>query len=88
VRLPFFLALLVVASALGVINAQHSSRKLYSALDKTKAQSLQLDAELERLVVDQRALANPQRIEQVARRLGMQPVTAARTLVVQLDGAR
>lgn len=87
-RLPLFLALLVVASALGVINAQHSSRKLYSALDKARAQSLQLDAELERLVVEQRALANPQRIEQVARRLGMQPVTAARTLVVQLDGAR
>ena len=83
-KLQLFFVALLAASALGVINAQHSSRKLYAALDKARQQTILLDAEFERLRVAQRGLANPQRIEQVARRMGMQPVTPGRTVVVQL----
>ncbi len=82
------LALSVAASAMGVINMQHQSRKLFAANERAVSQLRQLDAELEMLVVEQRKLASPQRIEQVARtRLSMQPVTAARTLNVVYSGA-
>jgi cell division protein FtsL len=77
------MVLCIALSAMGVINYQHQSRKLYAANERAVAQSHQLDAELESLVVQQRKLATPQRIEQVARtRLGMQPVTAGRTINV------
>jgi cell division protein FtsL len=83
------LALCVGASAMGVITMQHQSRKLFAANERAVSQLRQLDAELEMLVVEQRKLASPQRIEQVARtRLAMQPVTAARTLNVVYSNAR
>lgn len=81
--LSILLVLLVAVAGMAVVNTQHSSRKLYAATERAVGQLRQLDAELEVLVVQQRRLASPQRIEQVARtRLAMQPVTAARTLNV------
>jgi cell division protein FtsL len=81
--LSMLLVILVATSAMAVVNTQHSARKLYAASERAVGQLRQLDAELEVLVVQQRKLASPQRIEQVARtRLAMQPVTAARTLNV------
>ncbi len=86
--LSIVLVLLLAASAMAVVNTQYSSRKLYAATERAVGQLRQLDAELEVLVVQQRKLASPQRIELVARtRLAMQPVTAARTLNVVYSAA-
>lgn len=77
------LILALAASAMAVVNFQHQSRKLYAANERAVGQLRQLDAELEALVVQQRKLAAPQRIEVLARtRMSMQPISAARTLTV------
>jgi cell division protein FtsL len=83
------LALAVLFSALGVVNMQHRARLLYAANERAQAESRQLDAEHEEWIVQQRVLANPQRIEQTARlKLGMQPATPARTINAQIAEVR
>jgi cell division protein FtsL len=84
--ITILMVLSIALSAMGVINYQHQARKLFAANERAVTQSHQLDAELEGLVVQQRKLATPQRIEQVARtRLGMHPVTAGRTVNVTFN---
>jgi cell division protein FtsL len=88
-KLSLLLVVLMVLCSLGVITTQHNARKLYAANDRAANESRQLDAEYERMVVAVRVLANPQRIESTARtRLAMQPVSAARTINVQVQEVR
>ena len=80
IRLNLVLLVAVLASALYLVNVQYESRRLYSALDKARAEGRKLESDGERLQVDKRAQARPQRIEKLAKdELQMRSVTPAIT---------
>jgi cell division protein FtsL len=79
-RLNLVLLLTVLASALYLVHVQYQSRRLYTELERANAQGRQLDTERDRLQVERRAQATPQRVERLAReRLQMRPPTPAIT---------
>lgn len=66
-----FLAL-VVLSALGVVSAQHESRKLVTEYERERTRMQQLDVEWGQLQLEQGTWAAHARIERIAReQLGM-----------------
>ena len=80
VRLNLVLLLAVLASALYLVNVQYESRRLFSDLDKARAQARRLEAEKERLQVEKRAQATPLRVESLAKdKLQMRSTTPAIT---------
>ena len=82
-RLNLFLLLAVLASALYVVRIQYESRRLYVELEKASAQSRKIETDRERLQVEKRAEATPQKIEKLARdRLQMRTATPAITQYV------
>jgi len=82
-RLNLVLVAGVVVSALYLVNVQHESRKLYSALDRAKSQALKLEVEKEKLLVERRTQAAPARIEPLAKeRLQMRAANPAITTYV------
>ena len=82
-RLNLFLLLAVLASALYVVRIQYESRRLYVELEKAGAQSRKIETDRERLQVEKRAEATPQKIEKLARdRLQMRTATPAITQYV------
>ena len=88
IRLNLVLLLAVLASALYLVNVQYESRRLYSALDKSRAEGRRLESENERLQVDRRAQARPLRIEKLAKEeLQMRSVTPAITHYVSRSQA-
>lgn len=83
-RLNLFLVLLVVLSALYLVNVQYESRRLYSELDRARSQGHKLDVDNERLQLEKRSQATSARIELLARtRLQMRPVNPAITVYVE-----
>ncbi len=89
IRLNLVLLLAVLASALYLVNIQYESRRLYSALDKARAEGRRLESENERLQVDRRAQARPLRIEKLAKDdLQMRSVTPAITHYVHRSQAQ
>ena len=88
IRLNLVLMAGVLASALYLVNVQYESRRLYSALDKARAESHRLEAENERLQVERRGQATPLRVEKLAKeQLHMRATTPAITHYVTLGGA-
>ena len=80
IRLNLVLLLAVLASALYLVNVQYDSRRLFSELDKSRAQGRRLEVDKERLQVEMREQATPMRVERLAReRLKMRSVTPAIT---------
>ena len=89
IRLNLVLLLAVLASALYLVNIQYESRRLYSALDKARAEGRRLESDNERLQVDRRAQARPLRIEKLAKDdLQMRSVTPAITHYVPRSQAQ
>ncbi len=87
-RLNLVLLLGVLLSALYLVNVQYESRRLYSDLDRAKAQALKLAAENERLQVEKRAQATSARIESLAKsKLQMRAATPAVTSYVSYAAA-
>lgn len=83
IRLNLMLLLAVLVSAFYLVHTQYESRRLYTALDRAKAQALRLEAEHEQLQVQKRADATPARVQQLAiRQLQMRPVTPGITQYV------
>jgi cell division protein FtsL len=81
------LIVLAVASALGVASSQHEVRKLHSALEREQTREQNLRVEWGRLQIEQSTLADPRRVEGVARgRLGMVSPDAGKIIV--LEGGR
>ncbi len=90
-RLTFVLVMAILASALYLVNVQYESRKLFTALDKARAEAHRLESEHERLQVEKRAQITPLRLEKLAKeRLQMRTVTPAITNYVtyKADEAR
>ena len=77
-RLNVVLLLAVLASAIYLVHTQYESRRLFTELDRAVAEARRLETEHQRLQVEKRAQATPQRIEVMAReRLQMKPATPA-----------
>ncbi len=83
IRIDAILVALVVASALGVISAQHQARKLYSELEREQARARALEVEWGQLQLEQSTWAAHARVEKLAReKLGMNLPAPGRVLVV------
>lgn len=84
------LLIVVIACALGVITAQHQSRKLFVDLEGERAAAQKLDTEWTQLQVEQGTWATNKRVEAVASRaLGMRAPDASSTVVITVEeGAR
>ena len=84
-RVNFLLLLVAVACALGVITAQHKSRKLFVDLEAGQAAAKRLDEEFTQLQLEQGTWATNQRVEAVAARsLGMRLPEPGATRVITL----
>ncbi|HWR76104.1 MAG TPA: cell division protein FtsL [Thiobacillus sp.] len=71
-RLNLILALLLVACALAVIQAQHRSRTYFVELERLKKQARVLDEQWGQLQLEQSTWANLARVDTLARtRLGL-----------------
>lgn len=71
-KLVIILAMLVLASSLGVVYAKHETRKLFVELDSLKKERDEMNIEWGRLQLEQSTLATHGRIERAAKkRLGM-----------------
>jgi cell division protein FtsL len=82
-RVGMLLVAAVVTSALGVVSAQHQSRKLYSEFEREQARAHQLEVEWGQLQLEQSTWASLARVEAIAReRLGLSEPSPGRILVV------
>ncbi len=87
-RVNLLLLAVAVACALGVITAQHKSRKLFIDLEAGQAEAKRLDEEFTQLQLEQGTWATNKRVEAVASRsLGMQLPEPGSTRLVTLDAA-
>jgi cell division protein FtsL len=85
-RFSMLLTVLLVASALSLVNAQYEARRLFIELERAQASARALDIEWSQLQLDQSTLGKHARIEASARSdLGMVPVTAARTQYLNVE---
>lgn len=82
-RLNLILAALIVASALGVVAAQHKSRKLVTEIEREQERMRALEVEFGQLQLEQSTWAAHARIEKIAReRLAMRAPVAGQVLAV------
>lgn len=82
-RINLVLLLAVVLSAVYLVNVQYESRRLFTELDKARAEEHHLSSEYDRLQVEKRAQATSARVERLAReRLQMRLVLPAITTYV------
>lgn len=83
-RLDALLVALAVASALGVVAAQHQARKLFTALEREQTRAHALEVEWGQLQLEQSTWAAHGRVEKLARdKLGLRPPTPAQMVVLE-----
>ena len=78
----FLLGVVLVASALGLVNAQYRTRTLFVELDRAQQRTAALEADGNRLRVDHARNAQPAAVEAAARRLGLKPIDARETVFI------
>lgn len=84
IRVDAVLVALVVASALGVVAAQHQSRRLYAAYEREQSRAQALEVEWGQLQLEQSTWATHGRVEKLAReKLGMRQPPQGQVLVVE-----
>lgn len=84
-RLNFVLMIAVVASGLLLVHSAYDARRLFTAIDRAKAEAARLEADSQRLQAERHAQATNLRVEQVAReRLKMRTITPAVTQIAEL----
>ena len=84
IRADAVLVALVVASALGVVAAQHQSRRLYAAYEREQSRAQAIEVEWGRLQLEQSTWATHGRVETLAReKLGMRQPPQGQVLVVE-----
>jgi cell division protein FtsL len=75
---------LAAVSALGVISAQHETRKLHNALEQEQTRAQNLEVEWGRLQIEQSHLVEHRRVEEGARvRLGMASPSTGQILALE-----
>jgi cell division protein FtsL len=88
-RLNSALAALIVASALGVVAAQHQSRKLVTEIEREQGRMRALEVEFGQLQLEQSTWAAHARIERIAReRLAMRAPATGQILAVEAPAAK
>ncbi|MEP6608813.1 MAG: cell division protein FtsL [Burkholderiaceae bacterium] len=85
--IPLLLGLLLFASALALVTAQHRSRSLFIDLERSQLDGKRLDVEFERLRIEQARLSQPAHVESEARKIGLKPIDASRTVFLNLPAA-
>jgi len=80
------LGVILVASAFGLVTVQYRTRALFVELDRAQQRALALEAEGNRLRVDQARNAQPAAVEAAARRLGLKPIDAKETVFLPSAG--
>lgn len=65
-RINFFLALILIVCALGVVTAQHKARKLFVEWQKEQETTRQLDIEWGQLQLEQSTWAMHARVEKIS----------------------
>lgn len=84
VRIDAVLVALVVASAFGVISAQHQARKLYAEFEREQLRGQDLEVEWGQLQLEQSTWAAHARVEKLAQeRLQMRLPETGQVLVVE-----
>lgn len=84
IRADAFLVSIAVASALGVVAAQHQARKLHAEYEREVVRAHQLEVEWGQLQLEQSTWAALSRVEAAAReRLGMRAPVAGSLIVVE-----
>ena len=79
-RVNLLLAAGLIGSSLLLVNSAYETRRLFSALERAKADQRQLDSEYKRLDAERQVQSTHLRVERVAReRLQMRTVTPAVT---------
>ena len=86
--LVLLLGVLLFASSMGLITAQHRARGLFVELERAQAASKGLEAEGDRLRIELGRNAQPASVESVARRLGLQPIEPAHVVYLPQPSAR
>ena len=77
------LALAASLSAIGVVYARHEARREFVELTRLEAERDELDIEFGRIKLEQATWAESNRVEQVARELGMAFPGADQTVVIR-----
>jgi cell division protein FtsL len=84
IRADALLVTLVVASALGVVAAQHQARKLFSELEREQTRAHGLEVEWGQLQLEQSTWAAHARVEKIAReRMRMRPPAPGQVIAVE-----
>jgi len=80
-------ALLLFASALGLVTAQHRTRSLFVDLERTQQAAKQLDVDYERLTIELARLSQPAAVERAAQRIGFRPIDPSQSVYLNLPQA-
>ncbi|MDA8127912.1 MAG: cell division protein FtsL [Betaproteobacteria bacterium] len=87
-RVNVILALVLVACALAVVQAQHRARTYFVELERLKKEAHGLDEQWGQLQLEQGTWANPARIDTIARtRLGLVAPPHDRVRIETVTGA-
>lgn len=81
------LGVVLVASAFSLVTAQYRSRTLFVELGRAQQRAAALEAEGNRLRVEQARGAQPAAVEAAARRLGLKPIDAKESVFLPSAGA-
>ena len=74
--LVVLLGVALVVSAFGLVTVQYRTRSLFVDLERAQQRTAALEAEANRLGVEQARNAQPAVVEAAARRLGLKPIDA------------
>jgi cell division protein FtsL len=86
-RLSFFIAMLLMLSAVSLVTSRYQARQLFIELDRSQAQARELDTEWRRLQLDRAELARNARVDRAARTdLKMIPIPPERTIYLNQPG--
>ncbi|MEY4082765.1 MAG: hypothetical protein RL483_134 [Pseudomonadota bacterium] len=83
----WILALVLVISALALVNARYHERRLFAQIERAERQSQKLASDIETLRVDLTSLGAPSRLDGLVKsRLGLAPISPSQTLVYRAEG--
>jgi cell division protein FtsL len=83
IKVNFFLLMIAIGCALGVVTSQHQARKLFVALEKERDTAKQLEIEFGQLQLEVSTWGMQGRVEKLATaQLNMRPLTANRIQIL------
>lgn len=88
-RLNIFLAAVLIACSLSLVNSQYQARRLFIELERAQTMTRQFELQWTQLKLDQSTYGKHARIEATAsKELNMVPVTPERTQYLTAVGAK